>query len=237
MDTWQTLDLPLPAATCFLCDVNMVPPFPILFVHCSNFCLNITALNRGKSKPLTYRLRPSLLSRLVSILTVSIQAVFASILTIRNTSIKLYVIISKAKSATTNSMYKFRPLQVIFNHTRTLRISILTMQEFQSICHVGASCGRCKPPIRSCCPSPLPWNNCTSRLGRSCGVSREKRRSCLPPVAVPGGRKSRSWDGWRHSAGGAAAAASGGAPELGGQPGDRRCQVRILAGGGDDWGY
>ena len=59
----------------------------------------------------------------------------------------------------------------------------------------------------------------------------------LPASGGGAGRKSRSWDGWRHSAGGAAAAASGGAPELGGQPGDRRCQVRILVGGGDDWGY
>ncbi|XP_044440248.1 uncharacterized protein [Triticum aestivum] len=53
----------------------------------------------------------------------------------------------------------------------------------------------------------------------------EKRRSCLPPVAVTGGRKSRSCEGWRQSAGGAAAAASGGAPELGWQPGDWRCQA------------
>ena len=69
---------------------------------------------------------------------------------------------------------------------------------------------------------------------RSCRVRRVKRRSCLPPVAVPGGMKSRSCEGWRQSAGGAAVAASGGAPELGGQPGDRRCQVRSLAGGGGD---
>ena len=60
----------------------------------------------------------------------------------------------------------------------------------------------------------------------------------LPASGGSAGREEEPKLGWVAALGGRLrSCGEWGALELGGQPGDRRCQVRSLAGGDDDWGY